>query len=169
MKASKPAKRLAKPARKASSFLRFGCPCHQTRAHLYQLTTRAELQRIRKRVLLNLVLVSFGSPGSGISARLRKAYPRPVVGRIVFLLLISGKQTIRRQQKGQERVIKSGILDSEGSVNRREGGGLYVHRLVCSFVAGLAGGVLSLPCIQRSDSYSVAVRGSLADCAPLPA
>jgi len=48
-------------------------------------------------------------------------------------------------------------------------GGLYVHRLVCSFVAGLAGGVLGLPCIQRSDSYSVAVRGSLADCPFFPA
>jgi hypothetical protein len=48
-------------------------------------------------------------------------------------------------------------------------GGLYVHRLVCSFGAGLAGGVLGLPCIQRSDSYSVAVRGSLADCPFFPA
>ena len=64
---------------------------------------------------------------------------------------------------------RNGLLSQELQTRKIQSifgkeGGLHVHRLVCSFGAGLAGGILGLPCIQRSDSYSVAVRGSLADC-----
>jgi len=53
--------------------------------------------------------------------------------------------------------------------NRREQGGLHVHRFVCDLVARVARRIPGFPRIQFSDPHSVAVRGDFVNCASISA
>jgi hypothetical protein len=64
----------------------------------------------------------------------------------------------RLQPGGQKRLF-----------NRREQGGVHVHRFVCDFVAGVARWIPGFPRIQFSDPHSVAVRGDFVNCASISA
>jgi hypothetical protein len=53
--------------------------------------------------------------------------------------------------------------------NRREQGGLHVHRFVCDFVARVARWIPGFPRFQFADPHSVAVRGDFVNCASISA
>ena len=74
-----------------------------------------------------------------------------------------------------ERILRRslyGLVPFVGAILIRscnEQGGWHVYRLVSYLVAGVAGRFFGFPCLQRADSYFVAVRGAIADRSLFPA